>query len=168
MIRIGHGYDVHALVEGRKLVLGGVHIDHPKGLTGHSDADVLIHAICDACLGALGLGDLGHHFPDTNPKYKGIASRELLRQVRQTIADRGWQVINVDSTVIAQAPQLAPHIEDMKASIATHLGIKPDQVNIKATTSERLGSLGREEGIAAHAVVLLERPTIDETTDRGP
>ena len=108
MIRIGHGYDVHALVEGRKLVLGGVHIDHPKGLAGHSDADALIHAICDACLGALGLGDLGHHFPDTNPKYKGIASRELLGQVAKLIGVRGWHVINVDSTVIAQAPRLAP------------------------------------------------------------
>ncbi len=164
MIRIGHGYDVHVLVEGRKLVLGGVHLDHPKGLAGHSDADALIHAICDACLGALGLGDLGHHFPATNPKYKGIASGELLGQVAKLIGVRGWQVINVDSTVIAQAPRLAPHIEAMKANIATHLGIKPNQVNIKATTAERLGSLGREEGIAAHAVVLVER----HTTDRGP
>ena len=164
MIRIGHGYDVHALVEERKLVLGGVHIDHPKGLAGHSDADALIHAICDACLGALGLGDLGHHFPATNPKYKGIASGELLGQVAKLIGVRGWQVINVDSTVIAQAPRLAPHIEAMKANIATHLGIKPDQVNIKATTAEHLGSLGREEGIAAHAVVLVGR----HTTDRGP
>ena len=164
MIRIGHGYDVHALVEGRKLVLGGVEIDHPKGLAGHSDADALIHAVCDACLGALGLGDLGHHFPDTDPKYKDIDSRELLGQVAKLIAVRGWQVINVDSTVIAQAPRLAPHIETMRSNIATDLGIQVDQVNIKATTAEGLGSLGREEGIATHAVVLVEHAT----TDRRP
>ncbi len=167
MIRIGHGYDVHALVEGRDLILGGVRIDHPKGLAGYSDADALIHAICDGCLGALGLGDLGQHFPDTDPRYKGVNSRELLEQVAKLIGVRGWQVINVDSTVIAQAPRLARHIEAMKANIATHLGVQLNQVNIKATTAERLGSLGREEGIAAHAVVLLEHPTIDETTDRG-
>lgn len=168
MIRIGHGYDVHALVEGRDLVLGGVRIDHPKGLAGHSDADALIHAICDACLGALGLGDMGHHFPDTDPNYKGIDSRELLAQVAKLIGVRGWQVINVDSTVIAQAPRLAPHIEAMKANIASDLGVQANQVNIKATTAERLGALGREQGIAAHAVVLLEHPTLDETTDTGP
>jgi 2-C-methyl-D-erythritol 2,4-cyclodiphosphate synthase len=163
VIRIGHGYDVHALVEGRDLVLGGVRIDHPKGLAGYSDADALIHAICDACLGALGLGDLGHYFPDSDPNYKGINSRELLEQVAKRTAGRGWQVINVDSTVIAQAPRLAPHLEAMKANIAADLGVRPDQINIKATTAERLGSLGREEGIAVHAVVLLER----HTTDRG-
>ena len=167
MIRIGHGYDVHALVEGRELVLGGVRIDHPKGLAGHSDADALIHAICDACLGALGLGDLGHYFPDSDPKYKGINSRELLQQVAKRTAVRGWQVINVDSTVIAQAPRLAPHLEAMKANIAADLGVGPDQINIKATTAERLGSLGREEGIAVHAVVLLERDA-SHITDRGP
>ncbi|MFQ5760813.1 MAG: 2-C-methyl-D-erythritol 2,4-cyclodiphosphate synthase [Acidiferrobacterales bacterium] len=163
-MRIGHGYDVHALVEGRDLVLGGVRIDHPKGLAGHSDADALIHAICDACLGALGFGDLGHYFSDSDPKYKGINSRELLEQVAKRTAVRGWQVINVDSTVIAQAPRLAPHLEAMKANIAADLGVGLDQINIKATTAERLGSLGREEGIAVHAVVLLER----HTTDRGP
>ncbi len=157
MIRIGHGYDVHALVEGRKLVLGGVHIDHPKGLAGHSDADALIHAVCDACLGALGLGDLGHHFPDTDPGYKGIASRELLRQVRQTIADRGWRVANVDSTIIAQAPRLAPHLPAMRENIAADLDVPHDHVNVKATSTEKLGFLGREEGVAAHAVVLLTR-----------
>ncbi len=167
MIRIGHGYDVHALVEGRELVLGGVRIDHPKGLAGHSDADALIHAICDACLGALGLGDLGHYFPDSDPKYKGINSRELLEQVAKRTAVRGWQVINVDSTVIAQAPRLAPHLEAMKANIAADLGVGPDQINIKATTAERLGSLGREEGIAVHAVVLLERDA-NHITGRGP
>ncbi len=167
MIRIGHGYDVHALVEGRELVLGGVRIDHPKGLAGHSDADALIHAICDACLGALGLGDLGHYFPDSDPKYKGTNSRELLEQVAKRTAVRGWQVINVDSTVIAQAPRLAPHLEAMKANIAADLGVGPDQINIKATTAERLGSLGREEGIAVHAVVLLERDA-NHITGRGP
>ncbi len=167
MIRIGHGYDVHALVEGRELVLGGVRIDYPKGLAGHSDADALIHAICDACLGALGLGDLGHYFPDSDPKYKGINSRELLEQVAKRTAVRGWQVINVDSTVIAQAPRLAPHLEAMKANIAADLGVGPDQINIKATTAERLGSLGREEGIAVHAVVLLERDA-NHITGRGP
>ncbi|MFQ5545458.1 MAG: 2-C-methyl-D-erythritol 2,4-cyclodiphosphate synthase, partial [Acidiferrobacterales bacterium] len=134
MIRIGHGYDVHALVEGRDLVLGGVRIDHPKGLAGHSDADALIHAICDACLGALGFGDLGHYFSDSDPKYKGINSRELLEQVAKRTAVRGWQVINVDSTVIAQAPRLAPHLEAMKANIAADLGVGLDQINIKATT----------------------------------
>jgi 2-C-methyl-D-erythritol 2,4-cyclodiphosphate synthase len=167
VIRIGHGYDVHALVEGRELVLGGVRIDYPKGLAGHSDADALIHAICDACLGALGLGDLGHYFPDSDPKYKGINSRELLEQVAKRTAVRGWQVINVDSTVIAQAPRLAPHLEAMKANIAADLGVGPDQINIKATTAERLGSLGREEGIAVHAVVLLERDA-NHITGRGP
>lgn len=165
MIRIGHGYDVHALVKGRKLVLGGVHIDHPKGLAGHSDADALIHAVCDACLGAMGLGDLGHHFPDTNPKYKDIDSRELLGQVAKLIKARGWRVTNVDSTLIAQAPRVGPHIEAMKINIANDLVIEPDQVNVKATTAEALGSLGREEGIAAHAVVLLE---LDKTIDRRP
>ncbi len=168
MIRIGHGYDVHALVEGRDLVLGGVRIDHPRGLAGHSDADALIHAICDACVGGLGLGDLGHYFPDTDPKYKGINSRELLGEVAKLIGARGWQVINVDSTIIAQAPRLASHIEAMKANIATDLGVQANQVNIKATTPERLGALGREEGIAAHAVVLLAHPTIDATMDPGP
>ena len=156
MIRIGHGYDVHALVEGRNLVLGGVRIDHPKGLKGHSDADAPIHAICDACLGAAGLGDLGRHFPDSDSRYKGIDSRELLRTVRQTIADRGWHVANVDSTIIAQAPRLAPYLPTMCENIAADLEVSEDQVNIKATSTEKLGFLGREEGIAAYAVVLLD------------
>lgn len=157
MIRIGHGYDVHPLVEGRDLILGGVRIDHSKGLKGHSDADALIHAVCDACLGAAGLGDLGRHFPDTHRKYKDINSRELLRQVRNTIADHGWQVTNVDSTIIAQAPRLAAHLPTMCENIAADLNVVQDCVNIKATSTEKLGALGREEGIAAYAVVLLER-----------
>lgn len=155
MNRIGHGYDVHPLVSERKLILGGVDIPHDKGLQGHSDADVLIHAVCDACLGAAALGDIGRHFPDTDPRYKGIDSRELLRQVRAQLAARGWVVVNVDSTIIAQAPRLASHIPQMAANLAVDLGIAPDQVNVKATTTERLGFAGRQEGIAAHAVVLL-------------
>jgi len=155
-MRIGHGYDVHQLVAGRDLVLGGVKIPHSKGLLGHSDADALIHAICDACLGAAGLGDLGRHFPDTKAEFKDIDSRVLLRNVREQLQQRGYRVANVDSTVIAQAPKLAPYIEQMAANIAADLAIAPDQVNVKATTTERLGFPGREEGIAAHAVVLLE------------
>ena len=155
MMRIGHGYDVHALVSGRDLILGGVKITHAKGLLGHSDADVLLHAICDACLGAAGLGDIGRHFPDSDPRYRGIDSRKLLRQVEALLDDRGWRVENVDSTVIAQAPKLAPHIPEMVGNIAADLGIDADCVNIKATTTEKLGFAGREEGIAAHAVVLL-------------
>jgi 2-C-methyl-D-erythritol 2,4-cyclodiphosphate synthase len=155
MNRIGHGYDVHPLVSGRRLILGGVDIPHDTGLQGHSDADVLIHAVCDACLGAAALGDIGRHFPDTDPRYKGIDSRELLRHVRLQLAARGWTVVNVDSTIIAQAPRLAPHIPLMVANLAADLGIAADQVNVKATTTERLGFAGRQEGIAAHAVVLL-------------
>jgi 2-C-methyl-D-erythritol 2,4-cyclodiphosphate synthase len=157
MTRIGHGYDAHQLVEGRALVIGGVAIPHPKGLLGHSDADVLIHAICDACLGAAGLGDIGRHFPDSDVKYKDIDSRILLRRVRDALAAESWRVGNVDSTVIAQAPKLAPYLAKMTDNIAADLAIRPSQVNIKATTTERLGFAGREEGIAAHAVVLLER-----------
>ena len=157
MNRIGHGYDVHPLVSGRKLILGGVDIPHDQGLQGHSDADALIHAVCDACLGAAGLGDIGRHFPDTDARYKGIDSRELLRQVRGQLAARDWVVVNVDSTVIAQAPRLAPHIPQMAANLAADLGIDADRVNVKATTTERLGFAGRQEGIAAHAVVLLGR-----------
>jgi 2-C-methyl-D-erythritol 2,4-cyclodiphosphate synthase len=157
MTRIGHGYDVHQLVEGRALVIGGVAIPHPKGLLGHSDADVLIHAICDACLGAAGLGDIGRHFPDSDVKYKDIDSRILLRRVCDALAAESWRVGNVDSTVIAQAPKLAPYLAKMTDNIAADLAILPSQVNIKATTTERLGFAGREEGIAAHAVVLLER-----------
>ena len=156
MIRIGHGYDVHPLVVGRDLILGGVKIPHSKGLHGHSDADVLIHAICDACLGAAGLGDIGRHFPDADAQYKNIDSRKLLRKVKEAIAERGWKIANVDSTIVAQAPRIAPHLSLMIQNIATDLGIAPDSVNIKATTTEKLGFAGREEGIAAHAVVLLE------------
>ena len=163
MMRIGHGYDVHQLVAGRDLILGGVKIPHAKGLLGHSDADVLLHAICDACLGAAGLGDLGRHFPDTDPRYKGIDSRDLLRHVESLLDERGWRLENLDSTIIAQAPKLAPHIPTMITNIAADLGISADCVNVKATTTEKLGFAGREEGIAAHAVVLLtsiaERPS---------
>lgn len=157
MMRIGHGYDVHPLVVGRDLILGGVKILHAKGLQGHSDADVLIHAICDACLGAAGLGDIGKHFPDSDVQYKNIDSRVLLRKVKETLASRDWKIANVDSTLVAQAPRLAPHLPQMTQNIAADLGIAPDGVNVKATTTEKLGFAGREEGIAAHAVVLLER-----------
>lgn len=156
MIRIGQGYDVHPLAAGRKLVLGGVTIPHAKGLQGHSDADVLIHAVCDACLGAAALGDIGKHFPDTDGQYKNIDSRVLLRRVRQALEQAGWKVVNVDATVIAQAPRIAPHIPAMVGNIAADLDIAPTTVNIKATTTERLGFIGREEGIAAQAVVLIE------------
>lgn len=156
MMRIGHGYDVHPLVAGRDLILGGVKIPHGKGLHGHSDADVLIHAICDACLGAAGLGDIGRHFPDTDPQYKNIDSRKLLRKVKEAIAERGWKIANVDSTIVAQAPRVAPYLPQMIANISADLDIPVDNINIKATTTEKLGFAGREEGIAAHAVVLLE------------
>jgi len=156
-MRVGHGYDVHQLVIGRDLVLGGVKIPHGKGLLGHSDADVLIHAVCDACLGAAGLGDIGRHFPDTDPQYKNIDSRKLLRKVNEALTQHGWKVVNVDSTVIAQAPRLTSHLPQMIQNIATDLGASKDSVNIKATTTEKLGFAGREEGIAAYAVVLLEQ-----------
>lgn len=156
-MRVGHGYDVHQLVVGRELILGGVRIPHRLGLLGHSDADVLLHAICDACLGAAGLGDIGRHFPDSDPQYRGIDSRKLLRQVRALLEARDWRVENVDCTLVAQAPKLAPHLPQMVANIAAELAIDPAQVNVKATTTEQLGFAGREEGIAAHAVVLLER-----------
>jgi 2-C-methyl-D-erythritol 2,4-cyclodiphosphate synthase len=157
MIRIGHGYDVHPLVAGRDLILGGVKIPHSKGLHGHSDADVLIHAICDACLGAAGLGDIGRHFPDTDAQYKNIDSRKLLRKVKEVIAERGWRVANIDSTIVAQAPRISPHLPQMIQNIAADLDIPQASVNIKATTTEKLGFAGREEGIAAHAVVLLDQ-----------
>lgn len=165
MIRIGHGYDVHPLVPGRALILGGVRLVHPKGLLGHSDADALLHAICDACLGAAGLGDIGSHFPDTDPKYKGIDSRLLLRSTKDAIAERGWRVTNVDSTVVAQAPRLAPHLPAMRQNIAADLGIALEQVNVKASSTEGLGFVGREEGIGAYAVVLLEG--VDEGARAG-
>jgi 2-C-methyl-D-erythritol 2,4-cyclodiphosphate synthase len=154
-MRIGYGYDVHPLVAGRDLVLGGVKIPHSKGLHGHSDADVLIHAICDACLGAAGLGDIGRHFPDTDPQYKNIDSRKLLRKVKDAIAERSWKIANVDSTIVAQAPRVAPYLAQMMTNISADLGIPAESINIKATTTEKLGFAGREEGIAAHAVVLL-------------
>lgn len=157
MMRIGHGYDVHQLVAGRDLVIGGVRIAHPKGLLGHSDADVLLHAICDACLGAAGLGDIGRHFPDSDRQYKGIDSRILLRRVREALADADWRVANVDATIIAQAPKLSPYLAEMIGNIAADLEVAVSQVNVKATTTENLGFAGREEGIASHAVVLIER-----------
>ena len=154
-MKIGHGYDVHQLVEGRKLILGGVHIDHAKGLLGHSDADVLLHAICDAIIGALGLGDIGQHFPDSDEQYSGIDSRLLLTHVTKLMQEHGFQIGNLDATLIAQAPKLATHLPAMKENIATDLACTFSQVNIKATTTEKLGFAGREEGIAAHAVVIL-------------
>jgi 2-C-methyl-D-erythritol 2,4-cyclodiphosphate synthase len=156
-IRIGHGFDVHALVENRKLIVGGVEIPYDRGLAGHSDADVLLHAICDALLGAAGLGDIGRHFPDTDAAFAGIDSRILLRRVAEQLQQRRWRVGNVDATIIAQAPKMAPHIARMTAHIADDLGIAIDRVNVKATTTERLGFTGRGEGIAAEAVCLIER-----------
>ncbi|MBK6741452.1 MAG: 2-C-methyl-D-erythritol 2,4-cyclodiphosphate synthase [Hydrogenophilales bacterium] len=154
-IRVGHGYDVHAFAPGRKLIIGGVEIPHPLGLAGHSDADVLIHAVCDALLGAAGLGDIGRHFPDNDVRYKGIDSRELLRHVVTLLNGQGWAIGNVDATIIAQAPRMAPHIPAMRTCFAADLGIAVDAVNVKATTTERLGFTGREEGIAAEAVCLI-------------
>lgn len=155
--RIGHGYDVHRLTEGRKLILGGVEIPHRLGLFGHSDADVLTHAVMDAMLGALALGDIGKYFPDTDPAYAGADSIELLRHVNALIRQHGWQIGNLDVTVLAQAPKLAPHIQQMRQIISTVTGTPPDCVSIKATTEEKLGFTGQEQGIAAHCVVLLER-----------
>jgi 2-C-methyl-D-erythritol 2,4-cyclodiphosphate synthase len=155
-MRIGQGFDVHPLVQGRKLVIGGVEIPHDKGLDGHSDADVLLHAICDALLGAAGLGDIGQHYPDTSAELRGVDSRKLLRDVAKKLAARNLKVVNIDATIIAQAPRLAPHRERMSGNIAADLGIAPALVNIKATTTEHLGFLGRMEGIAAQAVALLE------------
>jgi 2-C-methyl-D-erythritol 2,4-cyclodiphosphate synthase len=154
-MRIGQGFDVHALVAGRKLVIGGVTIPFDRGLEGHSDADVLIHAVCDALLGAAGLGDIGRHFPDTDPKYKGADSRALLREVAKMLQEEEWAVANVDATLIAQAPKMAAHIPAMAANIASDLGISAGRVNVKAKTAERLGAIGRGEGIAAEAIALL-------------
>ncbi|GBG12619.1 2-C-methyl-D-erythritol 2,4-cyclodiphosphate synthase [Novimethylophilus kurashikiensis] len=153
--RIGHGFDVHQLVEGRKCIIGGVDIPHEKGLKGHSDADVLLHAICDALLGAAALGDIGKHFPDTDPRFKGIDSRELLRHVVALLAEKGYRVGNVDGTIIAEAPKMAPHILKMREHIAADMKVDLDQVNVKATTTEKLGFTGRGEGIAAEAVCLI-------------
>ena len=155
-MRIGHGYDVHRLVEGRSLVLGGVQIPHEKGLLGHSDADVLLHAVSDALLGAAGLRDIGYHFPDTDPTYKGADSLELLRIVGQKVAAKGYRISNIDVTMIAQAPKLKPYILQMRDNIAGVLGLDPDRVNVKATTEEHLGFTGRREGLSCHAVCLLE------------
>jgi len=155
-MRIGQGFDVHQLVPGRRLVIGGVDIPHDKGLLGHSDADVLLHAICDALLGAAALGDIGKHFPDSDAKYKGIDSRELLRHVAQLLKDRGRRVVNIDATIIAEAPRMATHIPSMVANIADDLAIEPHYVNVKATTTEKLGFTGRGEGIAAQAICLVE------------
>jgi 2-C-methyl-D-erythritol 2,4-cyclodiphosphate synthase len=158
MVHVGIGYDVHALVEGRKLVLGGVEIPHSKGLEGHSDADVLMHAICDAILGALGEADIGHFFPNTDPRWRGAASRVFLAEAARLAGLRAGTIINVDATLIAQQPKLLPHIPGMKANIAAALGVDARQVGVKATTNERLGFLGREEGIAAMAVAGVDLP----------
>jgi 2-C-methyl-D-erythritol 2,4-cyclodiphosphate synthase len=155
-MRIGHGYDVHKLVEGRKLILGGVEIEHHLGLLGHSDADVLLHAVSDALLGAAGLGDIGLHFPDTDPQYKGADSRVLLRCVAEKVAAKGYRISNIDVTVIAQRPKLRPHIEQMEKNIAAAVGVDVSRVNVKATTEEKLGFTGTEQGMACHAVCLLE------------
>lgn len=157
MVHVGIGYDVHELVAGRRLVLGGVEIPHSKGLDGHSDADALLHALCDALLGAAALGDIGRHFPDTDPAWRGADSRDLLRAVASKVRAAGFAVGNVDATIVAQAPRMAPHIPAMVANIAADLGIAPDRVNVKAKTTERLGFTGRGEGIAAEAVALLLR-----------
>lgn len=154
-MRIGHGYDVHRFGEGDHIILGGVSIPHHHGLIAHSDGDVLLHALTDALLGAAALGDIGQHFPDTDPRFKGADSRVLLRHAVQLIAEKGWRVGNVDATIVAQAPKMAPHIPAMRRLIAEDLAIDPDQVNVKATTTEKLGFTGREEGIAVHAVALL-------------
>lgn len=154
-MRIGQGFDVHQLVEGRKLIIGGVEIPHDKGLLGHSDADVLLHAICDALLGAAALGDIGRHFSDADPKFKNIDSRILLREVARMVSNAGFRVGNVDATIIAQAPRMASYIPRMVENIAADLGVAVNAVNVKATTTERLGFSGREEGIAAQAVTLL-------------
>lgn len=159
--RIGQGYDCHALVSGRKLVIGGVEIPHSRGLLGHSDADVLLHAVTDALFGAAGLGDIGRHFPDTDERFEGADSRILLREAMKRVRERGYAVVNLDATIIAQAPKMAPHIGAMRANVAADLGIDISQVNIKAKTNEKLGFLGREEGITAEAAVLLCR------NDRG-
>ena len=158
MIHVGIGYDVHRLVEGRKLVLGGVAIPHTKGLDGHSDADALVHAICDAIFGALGEGDIGHFFPNNDPRWKNAASRVFLQEAARQVSFHEGKVVNVDATVIAQAPKLAPHIHAMQLNIAQALGINPKRVGVKATTNEQLGFLGREEGIAAMAVAGVDLP----------
>ncbi len=155
--RIGQGFDVHALVEGRPLILGGVTIEHTHGLKGHSDADALLHAVTDALLGAAGLGDIGRLFPDTDPQYKGADSRVLLREAYRRVLASGWQLVNLDATIHAQAPKIGPHAPAMVAHLARDLGVQTTEINIKAKTNEGLGHLGRQEGIAANAVVLLRK-----------
>lgn len=156
-MRIGQGFDVHALVEGRPLILGGVTIEHTHGLLGHSDADVLLHALTDALLGAAGLGDIGRHFPDTDERFRGADSRFLLQEAYQRVRQAGWLVVNIDATIHAQAPKIGPHAQTMIANIATDLDLSPEVINIKAKTNEGLGHLGRKEGIAANVVALLTR-----------
>ena len=158
MIRVGQGCDIHALVPGRPLIIGGVEIPHDLGLLGHSDADVLLHAIIDALLGAAGLGDIGRHFPDTDAAYRGADSRVLLRTTSHKLSEAGWRIINIDTTINAQRPKMAPHIPAMIATIAADLQLPESSVNVKAKTAERLGFVGREEGISSEAVVLIERP----------
>ena len=165
VIRIGHGYDAHRFAPGVKLVLGGVAIDHEHGLAAHSDGDVLIHALCDALLGAAGLGDIGGHFPDSSPEFSGIDSRILLRRVVALLDRRGWGVANADVTVVAQAPRLAPYLAGMRVHLAADLGVGTERINVKATTTEGMGFAGREEGIAAHAVVLIEARAEPPTTE---
>jgi len=157
LLRVGQGYDVHQLVAGRPLIIGGVHIPYEKGLLGHSDADVLLHAVTDACLGAVGLGDIGSYFPDNDDAYKNADSAVLLKNVWEMIKDKGYQLVNIDATIIAQKPKMAPYIELMKTNIAAILEAEREQINVKATTTEKLGFTGREEGIASLAVVLLEK-----------
>lgn len=157
MMRIGYGFDVHRLVEGRELWIGGVKIEHDKGLLGHSDADVAIHALCDALLGAAAMRDIGYHFPDTDPRYKGIDSRKLLREVMRLLGDQGYRLGNCDITICAEAPKMNPHIPAMQQELAECMGCEVGQVSIKATTTERLGYTGRGEGIAAHAVALITK-----------
>jgi 2-C-methyl-D-erythritol 2,4-cyclodiphosphate synthase len=157
MVRVGFGYDVHQLVEGRELWLGGVLIPHPLGALGHSDADVLLHAVCDALLGAVALGDIGMHFPDTDARWKGADSKVLLKAVVDLLAERGWQVGNVDATLVLEKPKILPHVPAMRATMAPLLGVAEDAVSIKATTNERMGFVGRREGVCAHAVALVQR-----------
>ena len=165
--RVGQGFDVHALVAGRPLIIGGVTIPWDRGLEGHSDADVLLHAIIDALFGAAGLGDIGRHFPDTDPTYRGVDSRVLLREAAARVRGAGYAIANIDSTIIAQAPKMAPHIPSMIERIAIDLGIAPSQVNVKAKTTERLGFTGRGEGIAAEAIALLGPPPDSQRSDSG-
>ncbi|HAY56325.1 MAG TPA: 2-C-methyl-D-erythritol 2,4-cyclodiphosphate synthase [Flavobacteriales bacterium] len=156
-LRIGYGYDVHQLAEGEDLIVGGIHVPYHLGSVGHSDADVLLHVICDALLGALALGDIGTHFPDTDPAYKGIDSKVLLKRTYELVKQEGWALANVDSTVCLQLPKLKPHIPTMRAIVAELLDVEPNQIGIKATTTERLGFVGEQKGISAHAVVLLAK-----------